>query len=393
MQLFYFPGLSHSFHPSSAAMLTRISYLLADTTLLAPETHFLMDFAFTARDLPFSKKIEAVINHINGTSPEHAAVMRGHAETYRQMRALKRKDKMALVIIKQFENLVEQQFKDYVTTLNKTFADYGLAQLQEIIYEDAMHYCDFGFNRAESPKDRELNVSDILQLKGDDPEQPDGGPPIEDRAFLLPAEFLTTDAPPMNRLRSIEKAFEEDAEADDAQILWAEPLLTLSTGIQAMNATELRAVRQELHTPGSAFRRAADEWIAGGYHNQRSPRESARFVADTLKPATAPLQEAIAQNKILGAHRLATSGTATDDMQLFAAEMPLNAVWAFYERAKGLEEETLQKLRAVWDTAGARRFPMFILNMPLTKTNPNTGENTAAPEGEIPTSIRKRIDL
>ncbi len=392
MQLFYFSGIVTVFNPFNISVNTRLGLLLADGPIVDGYTQFMVDFDKSFGSLTPAVQMDSIIQAAEKTDSQEAAQLREFVLQHKKMRALKRKDKQVLIAMKRYDQLVSVYTKSHLDDANVKGQEFGYYQLRPLLEEPFVMFYHCYPSRPEGSDEYVAPLSELLQMMGDPYDRKLGK---EDIAFVLPLEFMApTGLPP--GAGPISAALPKGAAPEaDEEAIWMEPILQLPN-INILSAEEIMAIRQELHLPGSAFRAAMDEWIADCHHNRRTVRERARFFEETVRPAAQPIQQAMNENKILMAHRMAHEVKQLQ-MPLFVVEMPLRVLWDLYEKADALPAETLQKLRALWDTVGRKRFPMFVAapndlfsSDPLAKT---TDEAFAAALQNMPASARKSIDL
>ncbi len=398
MQLFYFTGTGNPpFDLVNNSLAARAGLLLADTAVIDDSSMFLADVDHVFGNRKQATKITFATRWMDVHHPDQAAELRNFARLAKASRVKKRKEKADLIILKQFDIYVDESYNQYTDFLKNRGSECGLYQLQPLVKERFLLFYSYSSDSPECADGVLTPVSELMQMMGDKEDRlPESK--VEDVAWVLPMEFLSPVLMPPGA-GPIAAALPEGAlpQADE-EAIWIEPLLQLSN-INIFDADEIQAVRQDLRAPGAAFRTAIDEWMADCYHpNRRTVRERARFFEEVIRPAAVPLQEAFWENKIVVAHQQA-QGKEPVCLMLYAVELPLRALWELYEKQGCIPAESGQKLRAVWETAGRRRFPMFIISpVGLYASDKDAAAAEAAPLADAlhllpPASARKSIDL
>ncbi len=399
MQLFYFPGHLHaSFSPVCLGTAFRVGFLLADVAITTGQARMMIDIHLPEHKVSDAAKLKKVLDLFTHQAPDLARRLRELSVIARGISTQKRKDKKMLFALKKYEESLEINYGVYKDCVLRSLLPHKLLPLRDLLTDAAVRNYLSHDSQPENNHTDYTALSRILQMQGNKTDHQNG---VEDVVFILPADFLAPSGLPSGA-GSIAQALPEGQSPEtDEEAVWIEPLL-MFPNLSTVEPAELQAVRRQLRAPGETFRKAVDTWLANCHHNRHSVRERARFFEEVIRPAAQPVQHVIEEDRMLAAHRLAFAAEESATVMIFAAEMPLRALWAFYEKEEALPPETMAALRAVWNTEGLRRFPMLLIGpagagadfveQAARQALLSPAADTAQPE-ENPASVRKRIDL
>lgn len=354
MQLFFYDRSFQSLlAPFNGAIATRLGFMIADGAVGTTSTHFKMR---ALRDITsFPVKEQLVLDGLKRDDEERWAETKEHAALIKKVRALKRKDKEAIVIIKKYERIIDELYELEAQEMEDRLGRFGYTQIYELVVPGGpITYYPVNDHNPEDASQNHIAASNILQLL---PNEDDKDEDVTDLVFLLPFEAMSCTLMP--RICLLDDMLAAGGAAiQDPDVFWVCPLLQLSN-INAMSPIELQVLRSQLRAPGEALRSVMDRWAARAVAGQLEAAEGIRYMQEEVAPAAARLQTAINSNKTLSSMRIKMGGLTPQ--HVYIGELSLREYWTFLEKVGHIAPETLEKLRAVWDTRGTCRVPVMVL--------------------------------
>ncbi len=356
MQPIVFNFAGSRFNREMEATALKAGYLLGDNPIIAGTTADEIYIRKAMADLSVPRKLECLIQMYRNQPEEHNAFVQMH-QTYKKVAKLKYKEKELLVAHKQCEQLVNRCWGPALDHLEKVMDSYGFEVVRALQEEQVFYYL-LTNNDPEDRTDRRIGVSDIMQrllvVDGTPEDETDIPPEI----FCLGNEFFLDEyAKP-----AIFSATDEEARNSDA--VYLEHCFTLPH-INNLTALELQRVRGQLSAPGSAFRKASDEWCNACYDEEEPAQRISLFINELL-PAAKQLQPIIEGNEMLQLCRRQYS--RYPEIEIWMGELPVHQLWEFYRHFNALQDKTWQILQnSKNDPAyGGQRWPIMVLK---TKNN------------------------
>jgi len=376
MKSIVFNNKGSRIHQLLESACIRSSYLIADRVVGAGTSaqDIWFDELFKKADtIGKLVVIEGYYQRTDSPMPEVDKVI----AAFKQMRKIKHPNPQQIIARKNMEKVIDTMFKQVVNEMTELVARTGLMELATLADGEILGFYWMQREDMEKEGDELLPASKLLSLQLPDPEE---GPEL----FFLSAEFMLAEFTGKGTVY-----YAHEPEAANTENCWIHKCFTLPN-INLLKAVELKAVREQLMTPGAEFRKQCDSWIKGA--GERNGEESIALFQKNILPHAASLQAAILQNEVL--RHCSSLQNHEAKMDLYIGEVPLPVLWNYFEHYNVIQEPTRKKLNELLETDKGlnRRIPVIIPGRVYANEATSTG---AAAKEELPEvkPVKKSISV
>ena len=326
----------------------RLAYMLANESVVNSMIWYLMNL--TKRNIRISSHDKIIhtrqsLEHL----PEHLNAFDRSADALKMLRKIKHKTSKEILLIKRFEECIDNYFQYYLKSLENNVSILGYDRFAQITGKEGLSFYDIVQSDPECGDDGHNPASQVLTRYAEIPAEMD-----QEVTFFLPENVFT--------LAFKEQPYytPDDAAAQDPANCWFERVGALPH-INLLSGPELTEVRRQLRMPCQAFREHGSQWIRNSYAPDYTGSGLDYYRTHLREPARQTI-ELMNENQVIK-----TCNTTMPNplyMELWIGEMPATRIWDFYEAANITQPATaaaLEPFRALPDYR--KRWPVMALRL------------------------------
>lgn len=294
---------------------------------------------------------------------EHEQLFEDILAILHQYKKVKHKSKEQLVTFKRIEKIINEDFDIYIQENLDRFKQLGLPQLVSFDKQGIFHYAKIYFDAPETEREARdqcvrgshvLAYATELALEYETPT--DKGKDEEwKKVFMMPYHFFDTDD--WNAGAAFLNINDINAARNDSAVM--HKLFSLPN-IQALSATELDVMRQQLKPHYTAWHQATQDWI---WKCKNMEPDAFNDFEHKVIPAIEPLRTALAANQVV------MDCTHIDEqkmvMEIYAGMMPVDTFIRFWDYYKAIKPETKEAYEKMLDERkhSSMRIPFLALKL------------------------------
>lgn len=391
MNAIVFNNLISKIPPIIECVAFRAAYIFSKNATIAGDSGTcLINFEQSLKRMAFDYKVKMLINAYTVVEPEFAEKFVQVKSDLKKLTSIKHKNSQVIVLIKQYEKIVNTQYDIYVEDMIKQTNKSGFAALKPLSDKRQLYYLPVSTSKLEETNDPNVyNCSAILKYIFEEPEEKKTAEnktdvikekEDEDESFLF---FFTPEFFDYTAKRSgfvnIDHITTEDKDAVVSEHFFSLPNINL------FSALELESVRASLTDVQDEWHDVNSEWI-------RMSKDGSPGILNFFKEKIIPLKEAIqakidANDIIQNANRNNKKGAF---VKIYMGLVPIKTVYDFYFTENVVKQETMDILNDYLKTSGKENY-----RVPFMAIKSELFQSDAAGETQVETvvSVKKYLDI
>lgn len=360
---------SDSLIASSEALALRSAYILCEVVTTAGTSNSAFFYEDAMKKASLEMKVTIIENRWSEAFQRIGASGNEVLNLIKLHKKIKHPQPQQIITFKKIEKIINDIWKEEISTATKRLKDIGLLSLKELFEKNEMGVLNVDVQDAELEREDCMPASKILSL--------DLGDDAQESMFFLPFEFAVD--------------LIQDKLLPDQKPLYLEKAFVFPN-INLLSVEELRLVKNDINADAKPFQTKVKEWITSCATSP--PDTSRKFFYDEVMPLTHNIKNKLEQNSILT--HISSLYTEKLYVDVLIGEVPMLAIWSYYTMLNIIPQSTIDVLGKLSDEKAfmEKRVPVLI-----NKVGPHTdilagkfGKNYGQTETP-PLPSRKTLDI
>ncbi len=356
-----------------AAIMITYAYITGDATACAGtiQEEMFDEERFRKCDLPSKIRLLKQMAEDPKNTDKGFDGLRESLECFKAISKLKHKSSKEIVLLKRLEKTLAEVFEIVTEPMLSFSRKSGITEFLPLADGKTLGYYPLNYFNPETPgRPDEFTASGLLQRISLDH--------TNHELFFLPSHFFDEE------FAVTYKVINDNASTLQPGEIYLQHCFTLPS-LQNLKTAEFKKTREQLSVPGAAYRNALNEWITRCYTAGNTTEQA--FFTENVLPAAIAFQQQLIQNETIEFCKKVNF--TFPQFEIYAGEIPVGLLWAFYKHAEIINDETYGILQEVLqdDAFAAQRWPVMVLknNAYLSTLRP-----PALPEVTAETLIAKK---